>query len=78
MKEPDRIQLLKSLQEIMQEIIKETSGDVTSYDRMTQEVSKAIGRVKEKEEYPSQEETQDWHDLQWKLFRVYLLLLNVP
>ena len=67
MEQLKRTELLQELQKIMQDIIAETEGDVKSYDKITQEVNKAISDIKNFKDNCS--------DSQWKMFRVYLELL---
>jgi len=59
-----RTELLKDLEKTMQEILKASDGNPKQYDKMTQEVSKIIGEIK------------NWNMLQIKLFEIYFELLK--
>jgi len=62
MEQKERTELLKDLEQTMQEIVKASGGKPEEYDRMTQEVSNVIGQIK------------GWSTLQIRLFEIYFKL----
>jgi hypothetical protein len=71
----ERITILKRIQNILSDIVKETKGEVAYYDKLTKEVDKAVSEYRKSGKIP-EAVTKSWVTNQKKLFSAYVELID--